>query len=263
MKKIRKIIEKQTLEPPCIDVQPYVKRILEIYGNKVKGIFMYGSMLSSHTASSTSFPDFFVITDGYRHVFRRWSHRLTSYVLPPHVYHLRVNNNQYCKYNLISLCRLQRETSRLALDIYILGRFSKRVCLIYARDKASEQLLLECCTNAMVNVVYWTLRGMNKEFDETEFTLACLNISYAGEMRIEAASKVRSLFYAEEKFYKNIYPYLLRNLSLAQKIAEPHNNKFILRSPFVLIWLRRQHLKWFLLQSQIRGILRWPKFLLP
>jgi hypothetical protein len=113
----------------------------------------------------------------------------------------------------------------------------------------------------MVNVVYWTLRGMNKEFDETEFTLACLNISYAGEMRIEAASKVRSLFYAEEKFYKNIYPYLLRNLSLAQKIAEPHNNKFILRSPFVLIWLRRQHLKWFLLQSQIRGILRWPKFL--
>jgi hypothetical protein len=226
------------------------------------GIFLYGSVLSKVTASTTSFPDFFVITDGYRKVFRRLSHWLLAHPLPPHIYHLQLAGDRRCKYNLVSFRRFRRECSRRAKDIYILGRFGKRVALVYARDEQARTNLLDCCYNAMVNVVPWTLRGMRSSFDETEFSLACLNISYAGETRVEASSKVPKLYEAEKEFYRDVYPALLAGHPASTRLAiKSEDGRFHPAGGRFIRWLRRVRLKWFLKRSRIRGILRWPKFL--
>jgi hypothetical protein len=256
---IRSWVEERTLQgPPRDEVGPYVERILQIYGDKVVGIFMYGSMLSSVTSTTTSFPDFFVVTDGYRGVFRRFSHWALAYPLPPHIYHLRLDEQRRCKYNLVSLGRFRRECSRRAKDIYILGRFGKRVSLVHYRDEQARRELIDCCASAMVHVSRWTLRGMKGAFDAEEFTLACLNISYAGETRVEATSKVPKLFNAEKTLYLKVYPRVLAELAQegkCQALTEPGHYQ-VAGGGF-----HGFRLRWFLKWSRIRGMLRWPKFL--
>jgi hypothetical protein len=262
MQELRQAVEKRTLTRPKANIAAFVEKILQRYGNKVIGIFMYGSVLSSVTKSATSFPDFFVITDGYRRVFRRMSHWLLAYPLPPHIYHLRLDEGRRCKYNLVSLRRFRRECSRRAKDVYILGRFGKRVALAYARDEDARRQLVDCCYSAMSNVVPWTLRGMDKPFDETEFALACLNLSYAGETRVEATSKVPKLFESERDLYMQVYPVLLKHHPTAMKMVDRgEDGRFYPSGGGMLRWLRRVRLWWFLKRSRIRGILRWPKFL--
>jgi hypothetical protein len=262
MEELRRRIEERTLAQPAADIGAFVEKILQRYGSRVMGIFMYGSVLSSVTKSTTSFPDFFVITDGYRRVFQRMSHWLLAYPLPPHIYHLRLDDHRRCKYNLVSLRRFRRECSRRAKDVYILGRFGKRVSLVFSRDQQARRELVDCCCSAMANVVPWTLRGMDRDFDETEFALACLNLSYAGETRVEATSKVPKLFESERDLYMKIYPAFLSRLPVAVKMAvKGEDGRFRPAGGGFLRWLRRVRLWWFLKRSRIRGILRWPKFL--
>jgi phosphatidate cytidylyltransferase-like protein len=262
VEEIRKIVHGRTLDVEVENTLPFIEAILSHYGNKVVGIFMYGSKLSAVTATATSFPDFFVITEGYRGVFKKISHWALSYFLPPHIYHLRLDEQLRCKYNLVSLKRFQRECSRRAKDIYILGRFGKRVALIYARDAQARRKLTDCCFNAMSNVVPWTLRGMQKPFSEKDFTLSCLNLSYAGETRVETSSKVPKLFESEKEFYLETYPAFLKKHPKAQKLAQLTSNGSYRPSGGRFVrWLRRIRFRWFLRRSRIRGILRWPKFL--
>lgn len=260
---LKNIVGERTLAPPTLDVSPFVERILQRYGRKVLGIFMYGSMLSDVTKSATSFPDFFVVTDDYRRVFQQFGHWLWAHFLPPHIYHLRLDEARRCKYNLVSLRQFRRETSKRAKDIYILGRFAKRVALVFSRDESARRFLLECCFRSMCNVVPWTIRGMERPFDATEFTLACLNLSYAGETRVEKSSKVPELFRSEESLYLAVYPeLLLKEASRSKTVAIGEDGRFRPLGSSVIRWLRRLRLSWFLRRSRIRGILRWPKFLL-
>ncbi len=115
----------------------------------------------------------------------------------------------------------------------------------------------------MANTVPWALRGMTEPFDDLQFALSCLNLSYAGETRVEASSKVPKLFDAEKEFYLKVYPGFLKKLPKMKKMLKkgsengmhtPGGRKFSM-------WLRKTRFKWFLKKSRIRGILRWPKFL--
>jgi hypothetical protein len=261
LEEIQKRVDERTLTQPAQDISPFMDRILQTYGRKVLGIFMYGSMLSEVTKTSTSFPDFFVVTDGYRRVFKKASHWAWAPFLPPHIFHLHLDPQRQCKYNLVSLRRFRRETSARAKDIYILGRFGKRVSLVFARDEQARRALLDCCFSAMCNVVPWTLRGMQGSFDEVEFTLACLNLSYAGETRVEATSKVPKLFSSEKDFYLQVYPRLLKDHAERHGWVKQDDGKWQVVQRGLGLWLRRKRLGWFLKTSRIRGILRWPKFL--
>ncbi len=260
---IKNLVEKRTLAQARVDVSDFVRAISERYGDKLLGVFMYGSMLSQVTASSSSFPDFFVITQGYSGVFDDWRHHASAYPLPPHIYHLKLPDGRRSKYNLVSMSRFRQETSQWASDIYILGRFGKRVSLVWHKDEQSRDALVQCCFNAMCNVAVWTLRGMDAKFDDMQFTLACLNISYAGETRIEARSKVSRLFESERELYTTVYPGMLREHPVCRQMVQPAGEgKWRPRGSQFTLWARKQAFELFLKSSRIRGIMRWPKFLL-
>ncbi len=261
---IQDLVRERSLDSPIDAVKDFTSAIRKTYGDEnLIGIFMYGSMLSQVTSTSTSFPDFFVITDGYKDIFKRWSHKITAQALPPHIFHLQLESGKHCKYNLLSLEQFEQETSENASDIYILGRFGKRVALVWWRDESACDKLVACSASAMDAVAGLTLRGMPDEFDLDLFMLSCLNISYEGETRVEAASKVGKLFASEEVFYRKIYPALLRRHLQTQALAveNPKNSFQRIDSPVEREQARKK-LASFLKKSRMRGVLRWPKFLL-
>lgn len=261
MEDIKKSVTQKTRELPTLDYREFLEVILSRYPGRVLGVFMYGSVLSPVTKSQTSFPDFFVVTDGYRRVFHKFSHWLLAWVLPPHIYHLTLPNGAHCKYNLVSLRQFRRECSARAHDIYILGRFGKRVSLIWSRDELTADLLCECLFQAARGVALWTARGLREPTDGEGFARDCLNLSYRGETRVEAASKVEKLFQAEKQYYLSLYPALAaRDERVSRLLMLGDDGAIRPRCGFLTAW-RRLRLRWFLKKSRIRGIMRWPKFL--
>ncbi len=261
---IHELVRERTLDGPADAVKDFTEAIRKTYGDEhLIGIFMYGSMLSQVTSTSTSFPDFFVITDGYKNIFKRWSHSISARALPPHIFHLQLETGKNCKYNLLSLEQFEQETSEKASDIYILGRFGKRVALVWWRDETALDKLVACSASAMDAVAGLTLMGMADEFDLDLFILSCLNISYEGETRVEATSKVGKLFASEEVFYRKVYPELLRrHLQNRPIAAENPKNHFRRIDSLTERDEARKKLASFLKKSRMRGVLRWPKFLL-
>ncbi len=261
MEDIRKIVRDKTRELPTLDYREFLDIILSRYPGRVLGVFMYGSVLSPVTKSQTSFPDFFVVTEGYRKVFRKFSHWLLAWVLPPHIYHLTAPSGGHCKYNLVSLRQFRRQCSARAHDIYILGRFGKRVSLIWSRDEQAAQLLCECLFQAARGVALWTARGLREARDGEGFAMDCLNLSYRGETRVEAGSKVEKLFQAEKPYYLSLYPALAAADERVSRLLIAGDGGTVMpRRGFLAAW-RRLRLRWFLKKSRIRGIMRWPKFL--
>ncbi len=264
MEELLERVRNRTLTRPALDVSAYVDAIVKRYADRVVGVFMYGSLLSDITATATSFPDFFVITDGYRNVFLKKRERLLAYPVPPHIYHLAIGAEKRCKYNLVSFNRFDKECSNRATDIYILGRFGKRVSLVYSQNAEWQEKLVQCCLRAMTQVAKRTLYAITEPMDEIELTVACLNISYAGETRVEeAGQKVPKLFEAEKEFYLQVYPPLLaRAAKNASHVVLSTDGRYQPIDKGLGSYFRKSRARWFLFKSRVRGILRWPKFLL-
>ena len=259
VEQIRQTVFQKTREKPAADYSEFLPLILERYPGRVLGVFMYGSVLSAVTKSATSFPDFFVVTDGYRGVFKKFLHWLLAWVLPPHIYHLNAPSGAHCKYNLVSIAQFRRQCSAKADDIYILGRFGKRVALIWSRDQQAADELCECCFQAARAVALWTARGLSEPLTGERFARDCLNLSYRGETRVEAGSKVEKLFQAERDYYLAVYPRLAALDDRLRPLLEVSADGQI--TPRPSRW-RRLRQRWFLKKSRIRGIARWPKFLI-
>ena len=149
------------------------------------------------------------------------------------------------------------------MDIYIVGRFGKRVSLLYYKDQSAKRKLLDCCRNAMESVSLWTLKGMPERFCTHDFILACLNISYIGETRVESESKVAKLLAAEEKYYTQVYSRCLAHLAeRLPTLSQVDSDTFERQQSELQKFLNIQAQSLFLLNSRLRGIARWPKFLL-
>lgn len=243
----------EALEPSWTELQ-------KIIGDRALAILAYGSCLSETTRSESSTPDFYVVVEQYRTYHRSWFHAFINWILPPNIYHFKVGERS-SKYNVISLTDLIQSTSTRARDIYHLGRFSKRVALLWTRDKASRKAIVDMQISAMTSVAAKVYHVMPAQFTLDAFIKESLRISYVGDVRVEADDKITRLKNAEEAFYNDAYgliveefaqaPFFLKSnvtTALQEKTARPFPD-----------WLSRLRLRFFLAQSRLRAQLRWPK----
>jgi hypothetical protein len=205
----------------------------------VRAVLLYGSCLWSELRRPTSHPDFFLIVDSLRAWHgRRWPALLDS-LLPPGTYRLRAGALP-AKVSITSAAQLARLCSPAAPDLHHLGRLSKRVALVWARDAQSRQLVVDAQTAALRTLAPLARTVLGERFSVDEFMLALLDLSYEGEVRIAERGKVAALFHAEREHYRAVGRALLADapapFDRARRAA----------------WLRR---------SRRRALLRWPKYI--
>ncbi|MCA9669246.1 MAG: hypothetical protein KC503_26805, partial [Myxococcales bacterium] len=132
---------------------PEVPRIVEHlrarYDDALAAVIFYGSLLSAETRTPTSFYDFYLLTDQPWRFYRGPFQAALSYVLPPNVYYERIAAGPRFKTCAMSLAQLAVETSPAAHDLHHLGRFSKRFALVYARDAATRDAVVDAAIAAM------------------------------------------------------------------------------------------------------------------
>jgi hypothetical protein len=232
-------------------------QILGPAGHRVAAVVHYGSCLT-RTAAADSEPDFYVIVDRLRDWHEGQLPVLLNLVLPPSIYHptFQVDGKpRTSKLCVVAGWQLRRETSLAASDLYHLGRFSKPMGLIYARDAASRRLVVESQASAMELLTPLALTQVGNRFTLEEFLLALLGLSYLSEQRITEPTKIKRLLEQHEAHLLELGRYALalartgRN-ELGEDDAGYH------QVPSAADAARLERL---LTRSRRRAFARWPK----
>src|SRR5262249_20637476 len=132
-------------------LEPFLSKVRDLVEAKAEVILAYGSCLSDITKMETSVPDFYILISSYFQFHRSFLHAILNWILPPSIYHFK-SRGQDAKFSVISLKDLSHETSPKAWDVYHLGRFSKRMALIWARSPRSRQAAIQAHASAMRSI---------------------------------------------------------------------------------------------------------------
>jgi hypothetical protein len=212
-----------------------------------RAVVLYGSCL---WGAPNSHPDFFVVVDSLRAWHKSFWHSLLNAVLPPSIYRLRAGA-LVAKVSVLSTAQLKRQCSPAASDLHHLGRLSKRVALVWARDLASRQRVIEAQEAALTTLARLARSRLGDETDVDEFMKIVLGLSYEAEVRIAEHGKVAKLFNVERAHYRAVGGQLLRQLggiNDGQRFRLPPARGALEVGPR-------------LARSRRRAVLRWPKYL--
>ncbi|MHA1569982.1 MAG: hypothetical protein ACTSXZ_10965 [Alphaproteobacteria bacterium] len=253
--------------------QPFVDHFREKFGEGLQVIILYGSLVDPSLATATSFFDFYLIVDDYESVLPRRRDRWLAKILPPNIYYLELPGEGEqplsCKYCVISIADLKEEVSDRAKDLYHLGRFSKRLALLWWRDEYDRDEALSACLKAMRTLTPHAINKVGNAFSLPELVRKALALSYEGEVRLEKTEeKIEALYRAAEDFYLQVWAELLEEYR--------QNNRDIFHEPGEedepgIIYLRRspvarsrmfEDTRELIARSRRRAKARWPKGIL-
>lgn len=233
----------------------FVQQIFRVHPEEhICAIMAYGSTLNSATTTSTSTPDFYVLVDSYDSFYSNPRDRFLNRHLPPNIYHIHSPQGS-CKYCVISLDHLEKEVGSKTKDVYHLGRFSKRMGIIWARNTEIEHRIANIQKNAIISVAKKVLQATDESFMLDDFIRRCLYLSYEGDVRVEAIDKVDKIMLAEKSYYETIFLHALEELGLKKNELGLYH---VSKSGF---GKKLDHVKFssFIRRSRTRARLRWPK----
>ncbi len=246
--------------PKDDEIELFLDWFKKRFGRNLLAVIFFGSCLSEKTKSATSFKDFIVVVDKYRGTGLNPFAWLSHWILPPDLFHLELEGSgkkRECKYYLVSLAQLVQAVGEKAKDLYLMGRLSKRIALIYFRGEKEREEILLVQARAMERASELSL-ALLEEFDLEGFIKAILRLSYLAETRLEDERKVESLYQAHQEFYQAVYGVVLDSLVERGWVERKEEGRYKVRnSP-----LTRQELEEFLVKSRKRFKARWPKMIL-
>lgn len=248
---------------PVVDA--FTSHFRQAFGSTLVGVVLYGSCLDDATRTPTSIYDFFLVCDDYRTFYGKPFDALLNTFLVPNTYYLEIASpgaphaRLACKYNVVSLGHLRRETGARATDSYLFGRLGKRVGISYARDAASLDALVDCMGSAMLQNLRLLTPTLPDRLALDDLVVRLLSLSYRGDFRIERDTKIQELFAAGEAHYRRFYGELLargeeHGLMLALEGDDCRN---LMPEPLRRRGARRSAA--FLERSRRRSVYRWPK----
>ena len=275
MDPLTKLIRDKLIEGQFPLTAPYVERFKEKFPNGLLGVVFYGSMLSETTSTGTSFPDFFLVVEDYKTFYRKAFHAFLNRTLPPNIYYMNEKAQSgeetfllKCKYNVISLTHLEKEIATSDKDLYHLGRFTKRVALLYGRDETVADRLACSIHAALLSLTPYALTRMSERFSAIEFGKALLRLSYEGEVRVEKnEEKVEKLYEACGDYYSRLFPMLLDEFAknrpdIRLEVDSPANAMYRLAWTAKMRSDAEKSTSRLMRRSRRRGMARWPKGIL-
>ena len=187
-------------------VRALIDEIRERHGAAVQGILFYGSCLRSGD-DLDGLVDLYLLVDDYRSAFKsRWQAFLNA-LLPPNVYYLEQKFEGQVvrtKYAVLSLADFQKGTSMRWFHSYLWGRFCQPTALLYARNDAVAERVLNCFAQSVLTFVRRVLPQATRDFTAQQLWSRGLTLSYSAELRSEKPEKRARLFDAAPQYYEEV-----------------------------------------------------------
>jgi hypothetical protein len=187
-------------------VRALIDEIRQRHGEAVQGFLFYGSCLRSGD-DFDGLVDLYLLVDDYRAAFTSRLQAFLNALLPPNVYYLELKFEGHVvrtKYAVLSLADFQKGTSMRWFHSYLWGRFCQPTGLLYARDDAVAELVLQCFGQSIFTFVRRVLPQATDEFTARQLWSRGLTLSYSAELRSEKPEKRARLYDAAPQYYEEI-----------------------------------------------------------
>lgn len=257
--------------PPSPRAARLAAFLANAFGPATVALVHYGSHANQSDARPESAHDFFVIVDDYGAAYRSLAATVgTRYrpgvaamlnrVLPPNVISVQERDATpplRAKIAVFSLGAFQRAASSRAADHFVRGRLFQPAQLVWTRDEASRQAMLDAVIEARAGSFEWGRASLPPRFDAETYCRSLLAASFASEIRPETRDRVSALLDAQRTTIVPMYAALLEWLGRAgilvregEQYTDPHSRRF---------WDRLRSAT-YLRRTKLRATMRWVKY---
>lgn len=212
--------------PAGAAAQAMAREIRARHGDAVAAILFYGSCLRRKTSEGVL--DFYVLVDSYRAAYRSPALALANALLPPNVIYCEApfgSARLRAKYAVLSLRSFGRAASGRGIDTRIWARFSQPAALVYVRDEAARQRVVEAVTSAVLTMLEracaWLPRdgGARQPVGAEQLWAAAFAETYRAELRSERPAVIRGLYAAAPERFDRIAREALRELAARGRLV--------------------------------------------
>lgn len=213
---IRAIIGEEMTRPVAAAVTGAAQAVRVPHQRAAVAVLFYGSCLRLPEADlSDNLLDFYVIVDDYRAAYdKRWL-AVANKLLPPNAFYRETpwqDGTIRSKYVVISLADFERGCAPVTRNVSIWARFAQPARIVWARDAAATDRMLDACSNAVRTMFRnaWPLEPSSR--DAATIWTRAFRETYAAELRPEDAGRARHIFDADRARYEQLTPLLIEAL---------------------------------------------------
>jgi hypothetical protein len=257
---------------PQAEAQALARTVVEGGGDSVLGVVFFGSRKTQASPDPWSGYDLFVLTREYRGFYgslkaagalRRSRNVVATLnaILPPNQISVRGagESRALAKCAVISLTTLRRETSPTRRDHFCAGRLFQPTEVLYARDEATAEGILDALVNAHAMTLSWVRPWLPPTFDVETYCRTLLQVSLGREIRPEPAGRSEALWQAQKPYLEAVYPIFLRGQVGAGELRTAGDGLYALARPVSA--RERRRLEAFFRRSKVRATERWLKYM--
>ena len=276
-------VARAALRPRAIPVAPRPESAAAVAldalcPGSIVGVLFFGSQRTRANPGSFSAYDFVVVVEAYLPFYRalravarvrRGSVLLAALntVLTPNQISLRLPDGRgaqlHAKCSIFTLDHLRRETSPRRRDHFTIGRLFQPVEILWARDDAAREALLDALASACASTYTWSRPWLGPSFDVEDYLRTLLRVSMGREIRPEpTAERTFTLHEAQREEQIPVYRALLEGLGEEGELTATGKGEPTYALARVVSLAERWRLRAYFRQSLIRATLRWFKYML-
>jgi hypothetical protein len=256
--------------PP--EVRDIVDLLGEACGRNLVGVVFFGSRLLGTSPGEGSAADLFVVVENYLRFYEAIGSRLPTSrhsgimaalnrMLPPNI--IYVNDpgglRAGAKCFIVTEGDLAHGLSADAKDHFFRGRLSQRVHIVHARSPKDRVAMERRFEAARYLTLDWVPLFLGERFGVLEYCRRMLEVSYAGEIRPEARTRVAEVCDAQSSFFRLAYDRVLQEAVREGELVAEGDQFRLAKKPS---WRRRWRVGHFFRRSKLRATLRWFKYML-
>jgi hypothetical protein len=156
----------------------------------------------------------------------------------------------------------ERALERHSPDHFVKGRLVQRVALLHARDARTAEWVERLLHGAQEDVPRWVGPFLEPPISAERAARRMLELSYAGEVRPEAADRVRDVFAAQRDFLVAVLGRALEGAAARGELVRVEGPEPRYHYPRRPGWLDRARVRAYFLRSKARATARWLKHVL-
>lgn len=182
-------------------VSPWIQQLKSMPG--VVAVLFYGSGLRKSEPDSDGIHDFYILVERYRDFSPSWPMAAAGSLIPPNVYfyeHEWGSESFRGKAAVMTLSQFCAEANEKALTPHIWARFCQPCRILYARDAAIQDQIIQVLVRCVLVFHRRTLH-LVEACSIPEFWRTGLHSTYEDEIRSDTANRTGSLFFADPQAF--------------------------------------------------------------
>lgn len=256
--------------PP--EVRDVVDLLHDACGRNLVCVVFFGSRLLGTSPGEGSAADLFVVVENYLRFYESIGSRLPTSrhsgimaalnrVLPPNIIYLNDPGGLRAgaKCFIVTEGDLAHGLSTDAKDHFFRGRLSQRVHIVHARSGRDRVAMERRIEAARYLTLDWVPLFLGQDFTVMDYCRRMLEVSYAGEIRPEARSRVTEVFNAQSSFFRLAYQRVLQEAVDEGDLLMEEDRYRLAKRPS---WRQRWRVGHFFRRSKFRATMRWFKYML-